>query len=54
MGLKNDRIILHAGQELIECVKIPKVGKPLAIGPVLVRFLVEGRINQNTDWVDLH
>jgi charged multivesicular body protein 7 len=43
-GSKNDRIVLHAGQELIERVKIPKVGKPLAMGPVLVRFPVKGGI----------
>jgi len=43
-GSKNDRIVLHAGQELIERVKIPKVGKPLALGPVLVRFPVKGGI----------
>jgi len=39
-GSKSDRLVLHAGRELMERVKVPKVGKPLAIGAVLVRFLV--------------
>jgi hypothetical protein len=34
---KNDRLVLHAGRELIERLKIPKAGKPLALGAVLVR-----------------
>ena len=34
---KNDRLVLHAGRELIERLKVPKVGKPLALGAVLVR-----------------
>ncbi|KDR73493.1 hypothetical protein GALMADRAFT_251201 [Galerina marginata CBS 339.88] len=32
---KSDRLVLHAGRELMERVKIPKVGKPLALGAVL-------------------
>ena len=35
---KNDRLVLHAGRDLMERVKIPKVGKPLALGAVLVRI----------------
>ncbi|CAA7271563.1 unnamed protein product [Cyclocybe aegerita] len=31
----SDRLVLHAGRELVERVKIPKVGKPLALGSVL-------------------
>jgi len=34
-----DRLVLHAGRDLMESVKIPKVGKPLALGAVLVRLL---------------
>src|SRR5258706_15396132 len=34
---RNDRLVLHAGKELIERLKVPKVGKPLALGAVLVR-----------------
>jgi charged multivesicular body protein 7 len=33
-----DRLVLHAGRDLMESVKIPKVGKPLALGAVLVRL----------------
>lgn len=36
---KSDRLVLHTGRELLELVKIPKVGKPLALGAVLVRLL---------------
>lgn len=35
---KSERLLLHAGRDLIEGLKIPKVGKPLALGAVLVRF----------------
>ena len=35
---KSERLVLHAGRDLIERLKIPKVGKPLALGAVLVRF----------------
>ena len=34
---KSDRLVLHAGRELLELVKLPKVGKPLALGAVIVR-----------------
>lgn len=34
---KSDRLVLHAGRELIERLKIPRVGKPLALGAVFVR-----------------
>ncbi|KJA27470.1 hypothetical protein HYPSUDRAFT_35364 [Hypholoma sublateritium FD-334 SS-4] len=33
--LRNDRLVLHGGRELLDCVKIPKVGKPLSLGAVL-------------------
>jgi charged multivesicular body protein 7 len=36
-GAKSDRLVLHARRELIERLKIPKAGKPLALGTVLVR-----------------
>jgi charged multivesicular body protein 7 len=36
-ALKSDRLVLHAGRELLELVKLPKVGKPLALGAVIVR-----------------
>ena len=36
---KSDRLVLHAGRELLELVKLPKVGKPLALGAVIVRLL---------------
>lgn len=32
---KSDRLVLHAGRELLELVKLPKVGKPLALGAVI-------------------
>ncbi|PPQ89131.1 hypothetical protein CVT25_006503 [Psilocybe cyanescens] len=32
----SDRLVLHAGRELMDRVKIPKVGKPLSLGAVLV------------------
>ena len=35
-----DRLVLHAGRALIERVKIPRVGKPLALGNVVVRYFV--------------
>ena len=35
---KDDRLVLHAGRELIARLKIPKAGKPLALGAVLVRL----------------
>lgn len=35
-ALTGDRLVLHAGRDLMESVKIPKVGKPLALGAVLV------------------
>lgn len=35
---RSDRLVLHAGRELMDRVKIPKVGKPLALGAVLVRY----------------
>lgn len=35
---KSERLVLHAGRDLIERLKIPKVGKPLALGAVLVSF----------------
>lgn len=35
---KSDRLVLHAGRELLELVKLPKVGKPLALGAVIVCF----------------
>lgn len=31
------RLVLHANSALLEQVKIPRVGKPLALGTVLVR-----------------
>ncbi|KAJ3509631.1 hypothetical protein NLJ89_g5120 [Agrocybe chaxingu] len=31
----SDRLVLHAGRELLERIKIPKVGKPLALDSVL-------------------
>ena len=34
---KSDRLVLHAGRELTERLKLPRVGKPLALGAVLVR-----------------
>lgn len=37
---KTDRLVLHAGRELIERLKIPKAGKPLALGVVLVRHIL--------------
>ena len=36
---KSDRLVLHAGRELLELVKLPKVGKPLALGAVIVRLI---------------
>ena len=36
---KSDRLVLHAGRELLELVKLPKVGKPLALGAVIVRLM---------------
>ena len=36
---KSDRLVLHAGRELLELVKLPKVGKPLALGAVIVRIV---------------
>jgi charged multivesicular body protein 7 len=38
LPMKSERLVLHAGRDLIERLKIPKVGKPLALGAVLVRF----------------
>ncbi|KAF8163455.1 Snf7-domain-containing protein [Crassisporium funariophilum] len=35
-----DRLVLHAGRELLDLVKIPKVGKPLALGAVLSELRV--------------
>lgn len=35
----SDRLVLHAGRDIMERVKIPKVGKPLSLGAVLVRVL---------------
>ncbi|KAF8798155.1 hypothetical protein BYT27DRAFT_7124098 [Phlegmacium glaucopus] len=32
---KSDRLVLHAGRELLELVKLPRVGKPLALGAVI-------------------
>jgi charged multivesicular body protein 7 len=40
---KSDRLVLHAGRELLELVKLPKVGKPLALGAVIVR-LIQSRL----------
>ena len=37
---KSDRLVLHAGRELLELVKLPKVGKPLALGAVIVRLII--------------
>ncbi|KAH9483712.1 hypothetical protein JR316_0003188 [Psilocybe cubensis] len=31
----SDRLVLHAGRELMDRIKIPKVGKPLSLGAVL-------------------
>lgn len=33
---KSDRLVLHANRNLMERVKIPRVGKPLSLGSVLV------------------
>lgn len=35
---KSDRLVLHAGRDLLDRLKFPKVGKPLALGAILVRF----------------
>lgn len=35
--LRSEQLVLHGGRELLEGLKIPKVGKPLALGAVLVR-----------------
>ncbi|KAF8911959.1 hypothetical protein CPB84DRAFT_1760878 [Gymnopilus junonius] len=32
---KSDRLVLHAGRELVDRLRIPKVGKPLALAAVL-------------------
>jgi len=42
----NDRLVLHANRDLMERVKIPKVGKPLALGSVLVRPLKQAKANE--------
>ena len=34
-----DRLVLHVGRGLMERLKIPRVGKPLALGNVVVRYL---------------
>jgi len=35
-----DRLVLHAGRGLMERLKIPRVGKPLALGDVVVRYFI--------------
>jgi charged multivesicular body protein 7 len=40
LPMKSERLVLHVGRDLIERLKIPKVGKPLALGAVLVRFFL--------------
>lgn len=37
-SIRSDRLVLHGGRELLDCAKIPKVGKPLSLGAVLVRY----------------
>ena len=39
-SLRSDRLVLHGGRELLDCVKMPKVGKPLSLGAVLVRHIL--------------
>lgn len=36
---KSDRLVLHAGRDLMERLKVPKAGKPLALNAVLVRII---------------
>jgi charged multivesicular body protein 7 len=36
----NNRLVLNAGRSLMERVKVPRVGKPLALGAVIVRPLM--------------
>ena len=36
---KTDRLVLHVGRELMDRLRVPKVGKPLALGTVLVRVI---------------
>ena len=39
----SDRLVLHAGRELLDLVKLPKVGKPLALGAVIVCLILPNR-----------
>jgi len=38
---KSDKLVLHAGRDLLELVKLPRVGKPLALGEVIVRLYIQ-------------